>query len=192
MKLFCFPFGAPYFYQRPDTALMRPDEDFYIPPQCGALRYAPACLIRICKLGRSIAPAFASRYYDRFTLGLCLYDWTALEEARRLGQPWTPAVSMDYSLPSPRDFTPLTAPEHWDRAFCLQVCHQEAALHSLALRLPQPEHIAQKIAELSRYVYLKMGDLIAIELQAPLPVEAGHFFKLTDPEGNVWIDFQIK
>ena len=64
-------------------------------------------VVRICRLGKNIAPRFAHRYYDALTVGI---DFTARdlqEKLRREGKPWEISKGFDNSAVV-GDFIPVS------------------------------------------------------------------------------------
>ncbi|MCL2502274.1 MAG: fumarylacetoacetate hydrolase family protein [Bacteroidales bacterium] len=155
MKLICLPYQSPHFYLKPDTALLRNGRPFYVPDFCQSISGALALVVKINRLGRQIVPRFARRYYQETALGFCLYAADLLEQNRAAGVSCAPACALDYSAPLSDVFCPagdsdIFAWEQW------------------AGNLNRS--IDQSIADVSRYMFLKMGDLIWIELHPPLPL----------------------
>ena len=171
MKIICLPFQSPDFYLKPDTALLRKDQAFYRPDGCGRLSGALALVVKINRLGRHIAPRFAFRYYDETSIGFCLYADDVLERQQQQGRPWGPAVALDYSAPIAEPFIPLSQARPLDSVFSWT-----APPLSWEGRLEAPSGISPidtAIAHISQYIFLKMGDLLWIELHAPQILEPG-------------------
>lgn len=174
MKIFCFPAQAGFFYQKPDTALIKADENFYIPPFCTLLGFSMAFAVKIDRLGRSIAPRFAYRYYSRYQTAVCLYALDRLEQARKEGEPWTGATCIDYSLPMSRNFyskdgDPIDR-SRWQG--CLRNPDGQI-LREIGPFGMESAYIDRQIAFLSQSVYLKMGDLIVFEWHSPIVLSKG-------------------
>lgn len=157
MKLICLPYQSPHFYLKPDTALLRNGHPFYMPDVCHRISGALALVVRINRLGRHIELRFAHRYYDETALGFCLYAADLL--AQNCGYPWAPACALDNSAPLSELFCPVgeSVPE-------LDVFAWEQWNGTITCS------INQYIAEISRYIFLRMGDLIWFELHPPLPL----------------------
>lgn len=87
----------PVIFLKPDSALLKDGKPFFVPDFMGRIDYETEVVVRICKLGKSVAPQFAHRYYDAVTLGI---DFTAREMQRELaaqGHPWDVAKGFDGS-----------------------------------------------------------------------------------------------
>ena len=87
----------PVIFMKPDSALLKDSKPFFIPDFSQQVDYETELVVRINRLGKNIAPRFASRYYDAVTVGI---DFTAREMQKRLreaGQPWELAKGFDGS-----------------------------------------------------------------------------------------------
>lgn len=56
-----------------DDALLRNNDDFYIPEFTSRLSCVPQLVIRLCKLGKGVSERFASRYYEEIGVGIRFY-----------------------------------------------------------------------------------------------------------------------
>lgn len=87
----------PLFFLKPDSAILAHRHPFYLPDWSEEIHYEVELLVRISKLGKSIAPEFAHRYYDAISLGI---DFTARDiqaEVKAKGHPWEKAKAFDGS-----------------------------------------------------------------------------------------------
>lgn len=148
--------AQPVIFLKPDTALLRNNQTFYLPPALGEIHYEAEIILRICKKGKSISPRFASRYFDSIGLGI---DFTARDLQQTLkekGLPWELSKAFDGSA-AISEFIPLsTFPNHMNFSFRLEindVMVQEG--HSRDLIFP----FAEIISFASQYFSLKTGDL---------------------------------
>lgn len=149
---------APVFFLKPDTALLRNNQPFFYPDFTRDLHYETELVVRIDKVGRSIAPKFAHRYYSEVGIGI---DFTARDlqqQCRRLGQPWEIAKAFDYSAPLSPRFIPLeqlggmgNIPFHLDiNGATVQQGNSGDMLFG----------IDTLISHVSQFLTLKIGDLI--------------------------------
>lgn len=93
------PPAEPVFFMKPDTALLRNNQPFFMPDFSQELHHEVEVVLRICRLGRHIEPRFAHRYYDAITVGI---DFTARDLQRQCAQqglPWEKAKAFDGSAP---------------------------------------------------------------------------------------------
>ncbi len=163
MKIFSYPYGAKDFYIKPDTALAKPTDDFFIPPACGSISFAVCYVVKMNRLGRSIQERFAHRYYSQVNYGVCIYGSDpSCEQSSPL---WIPGLSLDYSLVMPRTYL---APEELKT---ISLIVNDGPVRDF--NIPSKADIHRRIAHLSGFVYVKMGDLQLMELHAPLPGPSG-------------------
>ena len=87
----------PVFFLKPDTALLRNNNPFFIPDFSDEIHYEVELILKINRLGKSIQPQFAHRYFDEIGIGI---DFTARDiqnKCREKGMPWEIAKAFDYS-----------------------------------------------------------------------------------------------
>ena len=87
----------PVLFLKPDSSILRNGSPFFLPDFSQNVHYEAEVVVRICRLGRHIAPKFAHRYYDAVTVGI---DFTARDiqkKASQNGQPWTICKGFDGS-----------------------------------------------------------------------------------------------
>lgn len=89
--------AEPVVFMKPESALLKNGKPFFLPDHLGRVDHELEVVVRICRLGKNIAPRFAHRYYDAVTVGI---DFTARDLQRRLkdnGHPWEIAKAFDGS-----------------------------------------------------------------------------------------------
>ncbi len=87
----------PVIFCKPDTAVLKNNEPFYLPNFSKDIHHEIEVVVKIDKMGKSIAPQFANKYYSEFTLGI---DFTARDlqtELKGKGLPWELAKAFDHS-----------------------------------------------------------------------------------------------
>lgn len=188
MKLFAYPFGADDFYMKPDTALAKPTDDFFIPPVCRSITYAVCYVLKINRLGRSIKEQFAHRYYSEVNYGVCIYGQKQISSATASerktdishdGSLWIPGLALDNSLSMPRTFLgkdqleQISLQKGDDPLQPGDDPPQSDVAQLQTFPIPSSQVIAKRIAHLSCFVYLKMGDLLLLELHKPQAVTKG-------------------
>lgn len=148
---------------RPDTTWERDSEDFYPPEFVNSLSYTPVIFARISKPGRSIAKKFASRYYDGINFGLLLYPDDLLDGS---AEAFACASCLDHTsfLPFPL-YNKITLGEEGND-FILSKGGEEI----FRCAAPSADLIEKAIEEATRYIYIRTGDLLAIELQERGPL----------------------
>ena len=97
----------PLFFLKPDTALLRNNDPFYIPSFSKEVHYECELVVRITRLAKCIDEKFASRCYEEVGLGI---DFTARDiqrEAIKKGLPWELSKGFDHSAALSNQFVPL-------------------------------------------------------------------------------------
>lgn len=146
----------PVLFIKPDTALARAGDDWYIPEFTENLQHEVEVLIKISKVGKYIQPEFAGNYYSEIGLGI---DFTARDLQDRLkekGLPWEKSKAFDRSA-----------------LIGNFVNKEKFNLDNLNFSLVKNGNIQQKgntsemifsfdylISYISQYFTLKMGDII--------------------------------
>ncbi len=146
----------PVVFMKPDSALLRENKPFFLPDFSSEIHYEVEVVLKINRLGKNIAPQFASRYYDEFALGV---DFTARDlqsDFRAKGLPWELAKGFDNSaVVSP--FLPMKDCEKNNISFRLDVNSKTVQAGNTANMIYSFDEI---IAYVSRFFTLKIGDLI--------------------------------
>ncbi|HAX93239.1 MAG TPA: 2-hydroxyhepta-2,4-diene-1,7-dioate isomerase [Bacteroidales bacterium] len=147
----------PVVFMKPDSSLLKKNKPFFLPGFSNDIQYELEVVVKISKLGKSISPKFASRYYDEITAGI---DITARDIQTRLSKsmlPWEISKGFDGSAPI-GDFIPVSS---------------AGDIRNLDFRLEINDKIVQHgntsdmifgvdelISYISQYFTLKTGDLI--------------------------------
>ncbi|MFV0546514.1 MAG: fumarylacetoacetate hydrolase family protein [Bacteroides sp.] len=149
--------NEPVIFMKPDSAILKDNKPFFIPDFSSEIHYETELVVRICRLGKNIAPRFASRYYDALTVGI---DFTARDLQRKYrqnGLPWELSKGFDSSA-AIGTFIPI---EHYADIQQLQfnldidgVTVQQGCTADMIHR------VDDLIAYVSRFVTLKIGDLL--------------------------------
>jgi acylpyruvate hydrolase len=145
----------PVFFMKPDTALLR-ENVFYIPEFTSDLHHEIELVLRISRAGKHIEKKFAHKYYEEVGLGI---DFTARdiqEQCKKKGLPWEKAKSFDNSAPV-GGFVRKDKLDLQDISFELKVngeARQKGNSRDLLFSFDEV------ISHVSRYVSLKVGDLI--------------------------------
>ncbi|GHT11594.1 2-hydroxyhepta-2,4-diene-1,7-dioate isomerase [Bacteroidia bacterium] len=150
--------GNPVFFMKPDTALLRNNAPLYYPEFTQDLQYEVELVLRIHRVGRCIAPTFASRYYNEIGIGI---DFTARDLQRTCkeqGLPWECCKSFDYSAPVSATFIPIANfADLKNINFSLTLNQNVVQQGNTADMIFDFDHI---VSYISNFVTLKMGDLI--------------------------------
>ncbi len=148
----------PVIFLKPDSAILRDGKPFFLPDFSQEVHYETEVVVHICRLGKHIAPRFASRYYDAVTVGI---DFTARDlqcRFRELGHPWELSKGFDNSA-AIGEFVPLSSAggDVQNLNFRLDIDGQTVQQGCTADMLFRVDEI---IAYVSRFMTLKMGDLL--------------------------------
>jgi len=147
----------PVVFMKPDTALLRNNKPFYVPDFSQELHYETELIVKIDRIGKNIAPRFASRYYSEIGLGV---DFTARDLQRRLkaeGKPWEISKAFDNSAVI-GNFMPVEAlGDVQDIRFRMDLNGTTVQSgHSAEMIVA----IDELIAYVSRFFTLKIGDIL--------------------------------
>lgn len=149
---------APVIFTKADSALLTGGKPFFIPDFTERCDYETELVVRICRLGRSISPRFAHRYYDAVTVGI---DFTARdlqERLRQQGLPWELCKGFDGSAAVGR-FVPLAQLSHG-----IQDLHFHLDINGTTVQQGYTADMHNTVDELvafaSRFFTLKTGDLL--------------------------------
>ncbi|MEZ4804934.1 MAG: fumarylacetoacetate hydrolase family protein [Bacteroidia bacterium] len=145
----------PVIFCKPDTALLKNNEAFYIPPFSNDVHYEVELVVKIDKAGKSIEEQFASKYYSSISLGV---DFTARDiqsELKEKGLPWERAKAFDSSAVI-GNFIPLKT-DIQNIAFSLKKNGETVQSGNSKDMIFTVNSI---IAFVSQFMTLKTGDLI--------------------------------
>lgn len=147
----------PVIFFKPDSAILRDNKPFYIPDFTQQLEHEVELVVRINRLGKNISERFAHRYYDSVALGIDLTARDLQRAARAVGHPWALSKGFDGSAVL-SEFVPVSETQGIN------------AIHFRLLKNGEPVQegfsgdmlfkVDQLIAYISKYISLKIGDLI--------------------------------
>lgn len=149
----------PIFFFKPDTALLRNNEDFYIPEFSNEIHYEVELVVKIDRVVKAISKKFASRCYTTIGIGI---DFTARDlqlNCIENGEPWEISKAFDKSAPISKNFIELNALECEINNLNIRLdingkCVQKANTNEMIF------DIETIIEHVSKYTTLKIGDLI--------------------------------
>jgi acylpyruvate hydrolase len=147
----------PLVFLKPDTALLRNNQDFYHPEFSEDVHHECEVVYRIAKEGKFVNRRFARQYVDGIGLGI---DFTARDVqaiAKQKGHPWTLAKMFNHSAPvskflDPNDFSDLK-----DLRFELRVNGETRQSGWTGDMIFDLEYLVEYI---TRFITLKKGDLL--------------------------------
>ena len=149
----------PLFFLKPDTALLRNNDPFYVPAFSSEVHYECELVVRITRLAKCIDEKFASRCYEEVGLGI---DFTARDlqrEAIAKGLPWELAKGFDHSAALSPEFIPLSelGGDVQNLSFEMELNGEVRQQGFTGDMLFSVDKI---ISHISKYMTLKIGDLI--------------------------------
>ena len=148
----------PVFFMKPDSSLLRNNDPFYIPDWTKEVHHEIELVIKINRIGKNIEKRFAHRYFDEIGLGI---DFTARDIQNKLkekGLPWEKAKAFDQSAVLGSVFIDKTVfPVQDSISFNLKKNGLLVQEGNSELMIFNFEEI---ISNVSKYVTLKIGDLI--------------------------------
>ncbi|MBT3385803.1 MAG: fumarylacetoacetate hydrolase family protein [Prolixibacteraceae bacterium] len=180
----------PVFFMKPDSALLRNNDPFYIPDWTTEVHHEIELVIKINRVGKNIETKFAQRYFDEIGLGI---DFTARDIQNKLkekGLPWEKSKAFDQAAVIGGKFFPKTGfHDQGDINFKLDINRNPVQEGNSGLMIFGLEEI---ISHVSKYVTLKMGDLIYTGTPAGVgPVKIGDHLE-GFLEDKKLLDFMIK
>ncbi|WP_372950198.1 fumarylacetoacetate hydrolase family protein [Mariniphaga sp.] len=180
----------PVFFMKPDSALLRNNDPFYIPDWTNEVHHEIELVLRVCRLGKNIEKRFAHRYYDEIGLGV---DFTARDiqnELKKKGLPWEKAKAFDQAAVISSTFFPVSIfPTPESIRFKLDINGQTVQEGNSGLMIFGFEEI---ISHISKYITLKIGDLIYTGTPAGVgPIKIGDRLE-GFLEDKKLLDFMVK
>jgi 2-keto-4-pentenoate hydratase/2-oxohepta-3-ene-1,7-dioic acid hydratase in catechol pathway len=146
----------PVIFSKPDTALLKNNEDFYLPSFSNDVHHEVELVIKINKVGKKIQEKFARNYFSEIGLGI---DFTARDvqsELKSKGLPWELAKAFDGSAPI-GNFINIENMDLKNMDFSLQKNGLIVQKGNTAQMIFSFEQI---VSFVSQYFTLKVGDLI--------------------------------
>lgn len=150
--------SEPVLFLKPDTALLRNNDPFFIPEFSKEIHHEVELVIKINRLGKNIQPKFAHKYYNEVGLGI---DFTARDlqfKLRDKGLPWEKAKAFDSSAVISKKFILKSELGDLDNlTFRLEKNGQKVQEGNTNQMIFNIEEI---ICFVSKFFTLKIGDLI--------------------------------
>lgn len=146
----------PVIFSKPDTALLKNGEPFYIPSFSNDVHHEIELVIKINKVGKKIQEKFARNYFSEIGLGI---DFTARDKQNELkakGLSWELAKAFDGSAPI-GNFISIENIDLKNIDFSLQKNGQLVQQGNTSQMIFSFEQI---VSFVSQYFTLKVGDLI--------------------------------
>ncbi|TCK80988.1 fumarylacetoacetate hydrolase family protein [Albibacterium bauzanense] len=181
--------SEPLIFLKPDTALLKDNEDFYYPDFSKDIHYELELVLRVCKEGKHVAEKFAANYYDQIGLGV---DFTARDIQQKhaeKGLPWELAKGFDHSAPISKMIAKEEFPDLYNLNFFLDKNNERVQHGNTSKLIFSFEKV---ISFVSQYITLRKGDLIFTGTPAGVgPVQVGDHL-VGYLEERKLLDFHIK
>ncbi len=181
--------GCPRLWLKADSALLKNNKPFFVPDftqECSASTYV---VLRISRMGKSIAARFARRYYDALSVAVDFTAEDVLRQLRQSGEPWDLAKSFDSSI-ALGDFVELDTAGGAARVSAkLEINGEERSLTVCDDICSMADCVIEAV---SRVFTIRQGDLLLVGCPAEKPV-----VKINDHldaflNGQKLLDFNIK
>ncbi|MDR0421134.1 MAG: fumarylacetoacetate hydrolase family protein [Prevotellaceae bacterium] len=181
--------AVPVFSMRPETSLLRNNQNFFYPEFTKNIVCGVSVFIRLSRIGRCIYKKFANRYYEQIGVGIFFIAADVLQKLQNENMPADVARCFDFSLP----ISPET------------ISKNEINCNNMNVQLVVNDKILQEystsqlsfdiddiISHISQYVSFKIGDIIlAGSPIAATKIETG--YKLQAYINNKkMLDFEIE
>ena len=169
---------------RPDTTWEKDNEDFYPPDFVSRMTFTPVITAKICKPGRSIGLKFAGRYFDLTGFGMLIYPENMIDGST---EGFACASCLDHTsfLPAPRfKAEEISAENKFSISKDGKEIYSEKGYGM--------DMIEQAIFEATSKIYIRTGDLMAIELAERNTLTENNNAKIEGLyEGHKLLDFNI-
>ena len=149
--------AMPVVFLEPETALLKDGKPLFLPPYSDRIEHEAEVVVRICRVGKNVAPRFAHRYYDALTVGV---DFTARDlqqQLREAGAPWELAKGFDGSAAIGSWVEKEELPLDSGIDFSLQLNGETVQSGNTRDMIHSIDEI---IAYVSQFFTLKMGDIL--------------------------------
>ena len=168
--------GSENLVLKSDSSLLVNRKPLFVPERISDLQALPCVVLRVSRLGKCVAPRYASRYYDAVAPGLDFFAADLLREAKKQGRPWTPAMAFEGSLAVGEwkdvDAFPLITTWH--------VMRGEKRVGEIAWQT-HADCLDNAVAQASEMLTIRQGDLIYLAYQgAPLQLQNEDIVHCTD------------
>ncbi len=182
--------AEPVFFLKPDSALLRNNDPFYIPDWTKEVHHEIELVIKINRIGKNIEKRFAHRYFDEIGLGIDFTARDVQQELQEKGLPWEKAKAFDQAAAISSTFLDKNIfPDPEAINFKLDKNGKTVQEGNSKMMLFGFEEI---ISHVSKYMTLKIGDLIYCGTPAGAgKVQIGDRMEAC-LEGKKMLDFMVK
>ena len=157
-----------------DSAISNAGKPFYMPDEYGEVTVSVSLAFRFCRLGKSIAPKFAPRYYKEVASAVHFRLRDLKEEMQNKGVSFSPAVSFDRSVMA-GDYVAFDSLEQ-DVSLTLKINGEPVGTWNLK---DMCQNINEIICKFSRLNTIKMGDVMLPALGPQFRIKEGDFIEVS-------------
>lgn len=179
----------PLFFIKPDSAVLRNNDDFYLPDFSKDVHYEAEIYVKVHKKGKNIQEKFAPTYYNEIGIGIDITARDIQAICKEKGLPWEKAKGFDGSAPMSKtlplsDFKDVNA-LHFE-------LHINGNVVQKGFTGDMIFNVNQIIAEASKYFMFKIGDVVFTGTPAGVgKLNKGDHLQAFI-EGKKMMDFKIK
>lgn len=175
--------GEIYATVRPDSSMLRENDDFYLPDFSSDIVFGCGITIRINRLAKCIDPRFADRCYDLIGAGAAFCARDIMRRAIAAGHPCDEAYCFDRSFA----VSPTVIGKVQDAEITVSAGEQHRSAKLSDMRIS----VAECISRASQLATLKTGDIVYIGMAADLYSSAGDNIRV-GVAGECLLDFGVK
>lgn len=179
----------PLFFIKPDSAILRNNDDFYLPEFSEDVHYEVEIYVKLHKKGKNIQEKFAPKYYNEVGIAIDITARDIQAKCKEKGLPWEKAKGFDGSAPMSKTL-PLSDFEDVN-AINFEL-HINGKVVQKGFTGDMIFNVNQIIAEASKYFMFKIGDVVFTGTPAGVgKLNAGDHLEAYI-EGKKMMDFRIK
>jgi 2-keto-4-pentenoate hydratase/2-oxohepta-3-ene-1,7-dioic acid hydratase in catechol pathway len=155
-------FAEPVFSMRPETSLLRNNQNFFFPEFTKKIICGISVFVRLSRIGRCIYSKFANRYYEEAGIGVCFTAIDILQKLQAENKPSDAARCFDFSLPISAETLSTRDADCNNMNLKLIVNDKIIQNYNTSQLLFNADEI---ISYISQFVSFKIGDIILTGLQ---------------------------
>ena len=179
----------PLFFIKPDSAVVRNNDDFYLPDFSNDVHYEVEIYVKIHKKGKNIQEKFATTYYREIGIGIDITARDIQQNCKENGLPWEKAKGFDGSAPMSKT---LLLSDFGDVNAINFELHINGTVVQKGFTGDMIFDVNQIISEASKYFMFKIGDVVFTGTPAGVgKLNAGDRLEAYI-EGKKMMDFRIK
>lgn len=171
--------GSEVLVLKSDSSMTVNRKPLFVPEVIKGLQGLPCWVLRVSRLGKCIAPRFASRYYDAVAAGMDFFGADNLLAAQAAGKPWTEAVAFEGSLAIGNWVAPTASAMtgEW------RLCRGDEQAEKRTWDGDLSDVFDQAIARASELLTIRQGDLVYVaHKQEPWLMQTNDIIRCQDGE----------